>query len=53
MHRTQSWDVGVVLEGRILLRLDNGEEKEIGAGEVVVQRGTIHVRGDRNLPSEC
>ena len=43
MHRTQSWDIGVVLEGKVLLRLDSGAEKEIGQGEVVVQRGTNHV----------
>ena len=43
MHRTQSWDIGVVLEGRVVLGLDGGEEKVIGAGEVVVQRGTNHV----------
>lgn len=43
MHRTQSWDIGVVLEGRVLLKLDGGDEREIGQGEVVVQRGTNHV----------
>lgn len=44
MHRTQSWDIGVVLEGKVALRLDSGEEKVFGVGEVVVQRGTNHVR---------
>jgi hypothetical protein len=43
MHRTQSWDVGVVLEGKVVLGLDGGEERVINAGEVVVQRGTNHV----------
>lgn len=46
MHRTQSWDVGVVLSGKIWCVLDGGEEKEVGVGEVVVQRGTIHVSVD-------
>lgn len=45
MHRTQSWDVGVVLEGKIVLALDGGDRREVGAGEVVVQRGTNHVSG--------
>jgi hypothetical protein len=43
MHRTQSWDVGVVLEGKVCMALDGGQEVEVGAGEVVLQRGTMHV----------
>jgi len=42
MHRTQTLDYGVVLEGEIRLELDGGASRTVGAGEVVVQRGTIH-----------
>lgn len=44
-HRTQSMDFGVVLEGEIELTLDDGAKKTMRKGDVVVQRGTIHVRG--------
>lgn len=42
MHRTQTLDYGVVLEGAIDLELDNGAVKTARAGDIVVQRGTIH-----------
>lgn len=42
MHRTQTLDYGVVLDGAINLELDDGAVKTVHAGEVVVQRGTIH-----------
>ena len=42
MHRTQSIDYGVVIKGTIQLVLDDGIEKTINEGDVVVQRATIH-----------
>ncbi len=42
MHRTLSLDYGVVLEGEIVLELDNKEQVTLQAGDVAVQRGTIH-----------
>jgi quercetin dioxygenase-like cupin family protein len=42
MHRTQTLDYGVVLEGAINLELDDGAVKSVQAGDIVVQRGTIH-----------
>jgi quercetin dioxygenase-like cupin family protein len=42
MHRTRSMDYGVVLSGSIGLELDEGAEVTLGAGDVLVQRGTIH-----------
>jgi quercetin dioxygenase-like cupin family protein len=42
MHRTQTLDFGVVLEGSIQLELDDGAITSVNAGDVVVQRGTIH-----------
>lgn len=42
MHRTVSLDYGFVLIGEIQCVLDSGEERTIKAGDVVVQRGTMH-----------
>lgn len=42
MHRTRSLDYGIVLDGEIVLELDDGATVTVRAGEVVVQRGTIH-----------
>ena len=42
MHRTQTLDYGVVLSGAIVLELDDGAEVTLNAGDVLVQRGTIH-----------
>ena len=42
MHRTSSIDYGIVISGKIELELDNQVFKTIEAGDVIVQRGTIH-----------
>ncbi|RMZ14777.1 hypothetical protein D0864_00088, partial [Hortaea werneckii] len=42
MHRTQSVDYGIVLEGTIVSVLDSGEEQEMKRGDVMVQRATMH-----------
>ncbi len=42
LHRTQSLDYGIVLSGEIDLELDDGHITHLDAGDVVVQRGTIH-----------
>lgn len=50
MHRTQTVDIGVVLEGETWLLLDDGSETRLAAGDAVVQRGTNHAwvnRSDR------
>ncbi len=41
MHRTDSIDYAVVLSGEIDMELDNSEV-HLKAGDVLVQRGTIH-----------
>jgi hypothetical protein len=49
MHTTQSVDVGVVLDGQLVLELDDGEVL-LGPGDVIVQNGTRHAwrnPGDR------
>jgi quercetin dioxygenase-like cupin family protein len=47
MHRTESIDYGIVLEGAIVLSLDDGSETLLGPGDVVVQRGTDHAWENR------
>jgi quercetin dioxygenase-like cupin family protein len=42
MHRTNSLDYGIVLAGPVDLELDDGATTTVNAGEIVVQRGTIH-----------
>ena len=42
MHRTQSLDYGIVLEGSIELVMDSGERKLMQRGDVAVQRATMH-----------
>jgi mannose-6-phosphate isomerase-like protein (cupin superfamily) len=46
VHRTESVDYGIVLEGEITLVLDDSEVT-LGAGDVVVQRGTDHAWANR------
>lgn len=42
VHRTNSIDYGIVLDGEIELELDDGAKTIVGAGGVIIQRGTIH-----------
>jgi hypothetical protein len=42
MHRTQSLDFGVVLEGNVIMELDYGSATLISRGDVAVQRATLH-----------
>jgi quercetin dioxygenase-like cupin family protein len=48
MHRTETVDVGVVLEGETWLLLDDGSETRLGPGDAVVQRGTNHAWANRS-----
>ncbi len=47
MHRTETIDYGIVLEGEITLIMDVGETV-VRAGDVVVQRGTNHGWANRS-----
>jgi quercetin dioxygenase-like cupin family protein len=50
IHRTDSIDYAVVITGEIDMELDGGKEVHLQAGDILVQRGTIHNwvnRGDR------
>jgi len=42
MHRTESLDFGVVLEGTVELILDSGETRIMNRGDICVQRATSH-----------
>lgn len=42
MHRSQSLDYAICLEGECELHLDDGSVTVVRAGDVVVQRGTNH-----------
>ncbi len=47
MHRTRSIDYGVVLDGEIVLLLDD-DEVPLKTGDIVIQRGTIHAWANRS-----
>ncbi|WP_085026382.1 cupin domain-containing protein [Ensifer aridi] len=47
MHRTESLDYGVVIEGEVILILDEGEVL-LKPGSVVIQRGTNHAWANRS-----
>jgi quercetin dioxygenase-like cupin family protein len=42
VHRTDSIDYAVVLSGEIDMELEKGTEVHLKAGDVLVQRGTLH-----------
>jgi quercetin dioxygenase-like cupin family protein len=42
VHRTDSVDYIVVMSGEIDMELETGEEIHLKAGDVMVQRGTVH-----------
>lgn len=47
MHRTESLDYGLCLEGECDMELDGGDVVTVRAGDVVIQRGTNHVWHNR------
>jgi len=47
MHRTESIDYGIVLDGEITLIMDEGETT-VRAGDIVIQRGTNHGWANRS-----
>ena len=53
VHRTSSIDYGIVISGAIELELDNHVFKTLGAGDIIVQRGTIHKWRNPSNTSIC
>ncbi|KAH7324346.1 hypothetical protein B0I35DRAFT_160081 [Stachybotrys elegans] len=47
LHRTESLDFGLVFEGEMVCVLENGVETTVRAGDVCVQRGTMHAWHNR------
>lgn len=47
MHRTETVDYGIVLDGELVLIMDEGETT-VRAGDIVVQRGTNHGWANRS-----
>ena len=47
MHRTETIDYGIVLEGEIFLIVDKGETL-VRTGDIVIQRGTNHAWSNRS-----
>jgi len=42
VHRTDSLDYAVIMQGEIDMELETGEITHLKAGDVIVQRGTVH-----------
>lgn len=53
MHRTNSIDYGIVLAGQVELELDDGATRLLGPGDIVVQRGTIHLWRNPTATEAC
>ena len=53
MHRTNSIDYGIILSGEIELELDDGSLTRLGAGSVIVQRGTNHLWRNTSPTDPC
>ena len=53
MHRTNSIDYGIVLSGEVELELDDGVVETCRTGDVIVQRGTIHLWRNPSETSPC
>jgi quercetin dioxygenase-like cupin family protein len=52
MHRTETVDYAILLSGECDLELDDGKLVHLTAGDVVVQRGTMHAWVN-NGPQPC
>lgn len=53
MHRTNSIDYGIVLQGELELELDDGAKTLLHAGDIVVQRGTMHLWRNPSATEIC
>jgi len=52
-HRSSSIDYGIVLSGAVELELDDGEVTTARAGDIIVQRGTIHLWRNPSATENC
>jgi len=42
MHKTDTLDYAIVMEGEVDMLLDDGAEVHLKAGDIMIQRGTLH-----------
>lgn len=52
-HRSSSIDYGIVLSGSVELELDDGAVTTAQAGDIIVQRGTIHLWRNPSPTETC
>ena len=52
-HRSSSIDYGIVLSGAVELELDDGAVTTAHAGDIIVQRGTIHLWRNPSATENC
>ena len=52
-HRSSSIDYGIVMSGKIELELDNGSLTTCSPGDIIVQRGTIHLWRNPSKTKVC
>ncbi|MFN3820536.1 cupin domain-containing protein [Blastomonas sp.] len=53
MHRSSSIDYGIVLSGAVELELDEGTITTAQAGDIIVQRGTVHLWRNPSTSETC
>jgi quercetin dioxygenase-like cupin family protein len=53
MHRSNSIDYGIILSGQVELEVDNGAKTLLDPGDIVVQRGTIHLWRNPSTTQTC
>jgi quercetin dioxygenase-like cupin family protein len=53
MHRTNSIDYGIILSGEVELELDNGAVNIARSGDIIVQRGTMHLWRNPSAIETC
>jgi quercetin dioxygenase-like cupin family protein len=53
MHRSSSIDYGIVLSGAVELELDDGAVTTANVGDIIVQRGTVHLWRNPSASETC
>jgi quercetin dioxygenase-like cupin family protein len=48
MHETRTLDYVIVLDGEVVMLLDDGAEVHMKAGDLMIQRGTLHGWANRS-----
>jgi uncharacterized cupin superfamily protein len=48
MHKTETLDYVIVIEGEVDMLLDDGAEVHMKAGDIMIQRSTLHGWANRS-----